>query len=217
MSETEIDTETIETETDWTGEGPPAKKRGIPRWLWMGCGCGCLVVVLGVGAIGFFVKDLVDPEVQWPKLSEVLYFEERPTDLTMTFGVPMPGARMWTLIDDQDGYVATVVSSGAASQAEKNQMFSAEGGAVPGGWGEPSDGKEETLELQGRDVRTLAYSKIKGTGGLPGQGPSLRVDLSGDDGGLRMVELKLTKKTTGAFPEEIIRDFFDHFDVWHGR
>ena len=69
------------------------KKKGLPTWLWF-CGSGCLVmVILFVVGIGWVVKEakkLADPELQWPKLAEVLPFEERPDNIELQMRIPVP-------------------------------------------------------------------------------------------------------------------------------
>jgi hypothetical protein len=113
------------TEVDWSeeAEAPAPKKRGIPRWIWIGCGCGCLttLVVLAIG--GWYFKQALDPEVQWPKLRQVLAFEERPTDLKLHMGMPLPGIRIYTMIDEGDQYQATVTYFESDNANQMDQVF----------------------------------------------------------------------------------------------
>ncbi|MCK6446515.1 MAG: hypothetical protein L6Q99_09005 [Planctomycetes bacterium] len=70
----------------------PRKK--TPKWVWfVGGGCA-LVVVVGLVAVVFtlrFVKRANDPELQWPKVAELLPFDERPDGWSVT-GLPSPGS-----------------------------------------------------------------------------------------------------------------------------
>jgi hypothetical protein len=207
------------TETDWAEESEtPPKKRGIPRWAWIGCGCGCLVTIIVLVVGGIMIKrafdEGTDPEVQWPRLGEVLPFDERPTDLEMQFGLSLGigGVQNYTLRDDEDGYIVTVQHHGAANANEMDMLFSAEGGAIPFGIGEPVDAEERTLELQGREVRALSFRTIKGQGSVEELGPGIRID-STRGAGFTFVEIRMIG-TQEPVSDETISDFFDHFDLW---
>ena len=203
----------------WTDDGgAPKKKRRIPKWLLFGCGCGCLFVVAAGGLIGYFIMQAADPDVQWPKLQKQLAFDERPSDLELQFGMPIPGANfeMFTMVDEVDKYVATVQIFGSLSSSDAEALFSENPGQVPGGFGEPTGAHLGEVEIQGRVVRALHYTGIKGTGAIDPVGSGVRIDISGDEPGIRMVDLR-TLNQEGPVTDEQIDDFFGHFDVWRNH
>src|SRR5262245_50944811 len=104
---------TSTTETAWPQEGSAtAKKRRIPTWAWWGCGGGCLFLTLGMIALvvlgARLVRESIDPEKQWPRLAEVLAFDERPPGIELTFGLGI-GADQFHLIDREKGLGATLI------------------------------------------------------------------------------------------------------------
>lgn len=209
-----------ETDDDWAElDEAPAKKRGIPKWVWGGCGCGCALVVILLAVGGFWLKDVIeqgtDPEVQWPKLQRVLPYDERPTDLAMEMGItiPLAGVENYTLIDHQRGYVATVQHHLRASANEMAVLFDAEGGAMPFGLGEPVDAEAAEVVVQGNPVRALFYRTIGGQGSMENLGPGVRIDAT-QGAGFTLVDLRLMKKEVERVPDEVIEEFFDHFDLW---
>ena len=118
MTEEQVISDEVErlpdTELEWGGEEPaPKKKRGclLPTWLWA-CGGGCLLLTLLIGAGLFWgvgqVKNLVDPEVQWPRLQKVLPFDERPEGMQMITGMQMFGMENYTLMDLERGLQISV-------------------------------------------------------------------------------------------------------------
>jgi len=202
------------TEVDWTdeAEAAPAKKKGIPRWIWIGCGCGCLttIVLLALGA--WVLSRSLDPNVQWPKLGQVLPFEDRPTDLELQIGIPIPGIDMFTLHDREDGYQATVTHFGAADEDELDEIFSEDPDALPGGIGKPTGAEAIEIELQGRMVRAVRFDGIRGIGAIDQLGPGIRIDASRKGAGFTMVELR--QFGDDPISDEQIADFFDHFQLW---
>ena len=207
------------SEVEWSEEGEeaPKKKRGLPKWLWIGCGGGCLVaIVLVVLAIVFIVpavRDMANPEKQWPNLEKVMPFDERPEDLRLLMGMPIPFVMdQFVLIGPDESFTATVMSFKSASPAELDQMFSDSGQGAPFGVGAPEDPELGAIEIQGEGVRCLRYS---GIGGVPDgkQGPGVRLDISIDGGRVAVVDMR-RQGSEDPLSDEEIRAFFAHFDLW---
>jgi hypothetical protein len=207
------------SEVEWSEEGEqaPRKKGGIPKWVWIGCGGGCLLAVVAVIALGVFgalwVKKGADPEVQWPKLQQVLPFEERPTDLELGFGTRIPFVMdQYALVSAEGHYTATVMHFKGAAASDIDQMLSEDPQNTPFGLGAPVEPVAGELEIQGQTVRLLRFRSIGGTGGIEGLGPGVRVDLS-RPGRALVVEFRRTG-SQDPLTDEDLTAFFDHFDVW---
>lgn len=198
----------------------PVRKGGFPRWLWIGCGCGCLTMLLlavaaGVGSWMMF-KDADDPDVQWPRLREVLHFDERPEDLTLIVGVKVFSLHEeYHLRDYEDDYSVVIRSSGDDGQvrALMDPNASTPGVAVEGG-------ERLEREIQGRSVQVLRFDSLDGNVPFLGaeakaeleQGPGLRFLLP-REGSDVVVELR-SGEDGEPVPDAVVEDFFEHFDVW---
>jgi len=207
------------TEVEWSeeGEAAPKKKGGIPKWVWLGCGGGCLVLVIGAIAMGIGIfmvaKDAADPEKQWPKLQEVLYFEERPADLEMGLGIGIPFLMdQYVLSNDDEQYTATIMNFKSAASGDFDQMFSADPDNTPFNLGAPVEPEVGELGIQGESVRTLRFKTLGGQGAVGVLGPGIRIDLS-RTGRTMMVELRRMNEDEPLSDESVIA-FFAHFDVW---
>jgi len=202
------------TEIDWNEESEPRKKRGIPKWVWIGCGVGCLGVLLIVAVMAFFgvrfVQQGTDPEVQWPKLEQVVAFDERPEGLDLTFGSSTFGFRQFVLVDREHGAMVTVHSN----NPQFEQQFDPEFHGLAG-LGAPVDPELTEITVQGRKVRALRYTKIKPEP-EEGTGPGVRLDVTGDGEQNRMIELRHLR---GEEPlsEEQIAEILAPFDLWRDR
>ncbi len=207
------------SDADWEQSGTEQpKKKGIPKWLLWGCGIGCLgtivlVAVATVVGVGF-VQDAMDPEKQWPKIEKVLPFDERPAHLELQAGIPLPGISQFIMHDTKLNAIATLRVLGGAQAGSYDQFFSASGGGFAG-MGSAIDPEPGTLEIQGREVRTLRFSRISPQ---PGSsiGPGIRIDLSEEGNDYVMVELQ-SMGHENVLTDEDIQSFFEPFDVWRGR
>lgn len=204
-------------EDDWnpSEEAAPPKKRRIPRWVLFGCGgCSVLLVLLAIAVAIFVVpmiREAADPEVQWPRLQEVLPFDERPQDLEMQVGMRVPGARTFALVNEAETLLIEVVDYNLSSEEFDNVITM----QAPG---HPRDPVEGEMEIQGRSVTTYSFQEKRSEGlwgGTKHLGPGIRFDLRAGD---RMATVDLRRMgSKEPVTEEEVRAFFDHFDVWRGR
>ena len=144
----------------------PPKKRKIPIWV-LGCAGGCMFA-LGAAAVGaFFVKnkvmDWIDtqskPEVQWPKLVEVLPFDEVPAGFSISRIIPI--VDIWQLDSLTEDLVVFVFAGPEHANAspwgkwfsdpKKAPMFQLQDGEL-----EAVEGK---LVIQGREVRSVRITR----------------------------------------------------------
>ena len=76
------------------------------------------------------------------------------------------------------------------------------------------DWRSEKLDLAFGmiEVRALAFSTIKGQGGVEELGSGIRIDAT-QGTGFTFVEIR-NIGSKDPVSDEIIADFFDHFDLW---
>jgi hypothetical protein len=207
-------------EADWESvldEPPP--RPGMPRWVLYGCGCGCLVtvliavllLVLGVRVVG----EATDAELQWPRLAEILPYDEVPFDLDLEVGFGFSAMENYTLVNQEAGYTASVLSVEVHSEQDVDIFMIPESQGVLSRLGQPVDGRPGELEIQGRVVRTLSFRKTRVPVFGDKLGPGVRVDLSGG-GRAILVDFRRTSSQE-PFRDEELLEFFDYFDVWRGR
>lgn len=210
------------SEADWLEEeAPPRRKSKLPKWLMLGCGCGCLVVFVAAAALALVWFRAVDPERQWPRVEELLAFDERP-DLEVEMGMPFAIAEyeQIVLLDPEEHLQATLQSFGADAPASTlDPLFLEDQGAVLFGLAQPVDTELGEIEIQGRTVRALRFGALGGLGELVG--PGIRIDLS--HGG-RCLSVQLTRiappeggERADRLDDEVVRAFFEPFDVWRSE
>lgn len=193
-------------ELDDEPERDAPRRRGIPRWAWITCGSGCMLAMITIAVVtiaGYrVIRTGTDPEQQWPKLAEVLPYDERPEHLSLEFGFSI-GTDQFHLRDGRTGAAAVITAMpdpgavDALLDADPQTVF---------GMGGPLDPESGELELQGRTVRALRFSSIRGTGKEPG----IRLDLGQRGKSWRVAELKMRQPPT----DEDVQAFFEPFDVW---
>ncbi|MBL8859026.1 MAG: hypothetical protein JNL28_11005 [Planctomycetes bacterium] len=215
------------SESTW-GESdsmPPPKKKAIPTWLWF-CGGGCLLAVIaGIVVVTLLVsrfKGSFDPEVQWPKVAEVLPYDERPSELELKFGMDL-GINMF-VFDDSRGYAAILFSIPMRDESERDKLMDPnESGFL--GMGQRKDAQASKLMVQGRELEVLRFhqmsdrNKSGGQGGAPevGAGPSAMIELSKDtDPGFLFLQL-VRLHSTEPVPDEAIQTFLKPFHVGPDR
>ncbi len=203
-------------EDDWnpTEEAPPPKKSRIPRWALFGCG-GCSVVLLVVGvAVAIFAmrwwSKASDPEVQWPRLAQVLPFDERPQGLELHMGTSIVVGNQFVLTNEDESLLIEIVDYDLDPQ-DFDEILTTQ---APG---HPRDPVEGELEIQGRSVPTYTFQQKRGEALWGGKnlGPGIRFDLRAGD---RLATVDIRRLgSQEPLKEEEARAFFDHFDVWRGR
>lgn len=204
------------SETTWSEEGDrerAPKKKGVPSWVWWGCGGGCLLLTLALAALGVFAartfRASTDPEKQWPKLGEVLHFEQRPAGLELAFGLSL-GADQFHLLDAEKGLRATLIEFPPTADSDYRQLMNPDA-SLPLGLGQPIEPEEGTLSIQGKVVPCLRFTRIKPEP-EEGEGPGIRVDLTGERSRPRTLELR--RRAAGRIEDAEVEAFLAPFQVW---
>jgi len=199
--------------SDEAAEAPRAKRR-VPTWVWWTCGSGCLVTAIALIAVavvvGRFASDVLDPDKAWGEVREVLPFDERPAGWEARGG-SLFGRGHYFLVPEP-GTVLLVQRF--ANSAELELMFDPESVQNRGfGPFEPVTSPEAgTLELQGREVRTLRFQ-----GGVPeelvGGDPAigLRLDVSTPQ---RHALVQVSTSKEKPLSSERVAELLAPFDVW---
>ena len=203
------------SETEWgeAGEAPPARKRRVPSWVWWGCGGGCLLAllaVLGVGLMGYrMFREGTDPEKQWPRLQQVLYFEQRPVGFELRFGFSL-GMNQFHLSDGA-GLEAVLVEY-PRNASEEYRRFLDPDLDLPLDLGKPVDPERGTIVVQGKEVPLLRFSRIEPEPENASRGAGIRLDLTGDRPRARTLELR--HRGSGRIEDAEVEAFLAPFDVW---
>jgi hypothetical protein len=189
--------------------GEPARpKRRIPGWVWWGCGGGCLLVTLIAVLLVFLsvrlVRDATDPEKQWPRLAEVLAFDERPANLELEFGLGI-GADQFHLVDHAQRLRATLIAYPETGSDEDHLDE-----PLPA-----NDPERGVLSVQGREVPVLRFESLSFEPKTAALGPGIRLDLSSASGRARTIELR--RLGSGRIEDAEVEAFLAPFDVWRGR
>lgn len=208
--------------TDWGNEGGEAlpKKKRIPSWVWWGCGGGCLFLSLIVIAVVVFasraIRESIDPDKQWPRLAEVLAFDQRPAGIELKFGLDL-GADQFHLLDAEKGLRATLIEYPSSASSDYGQLMDPDF-ELPLGLGRVLEPESGQLFVQGREVPCLRFTRIHPEH-AGANGPGIRVDLSGTRKQPRTLELR-----RGAGPsaeggalrieDAEVEAFLAPFDVW---
>lgn len=203
------------SELDWgeAGEAPPARKRRIPSWIWWGCGGGCLLALLvaaGLGLMGYRIfREGTDPEKQWPRLQQVLYFEQRPEGLELRFGFNL-GMDQFHLTDGAS--LEAAVAEYPSSATEEYRRLMDPDLDMPFGLGKPVDPESGTIVVQGKEVPFLRFSRVEPEPEDAGRGAGIRVDLTGDRARPRTLELR--RRKAARIEDAEVEAFLAPFDVW---
>ncbi len=207
-------------ETTWSEEGVEApKKKGIPIWVW-GCGGGCLLFIV-VGLIAAVwgagkIKDAFDADVVWPKISEVIPFEERPENYKVGGG-SFFGTDLYFIFNESEMVLGILVGSEAEDQEEIDKVFAgdlSESGFM--GVGEVQESESILVDVKGRECRALRFKgsdvsmPFQVEGGSKGDSIML-IDLST---GAKFTMLELIDMSGGVTDQEDVTAFFEPFDPW---
>ena len=203
------------TDTSWGDEvsAEPAKRR-VPSWVWWGCGGGCLLLTLIVGAMAVLgwrlVREGTDPEVQWPRLAEVLPHDQRPEGIELQFGSRV-GVDQFRLHDPGKGLFATVTRFPAEAGSEIDLLDP--GSDLPFGLAKLVEPEKGTLVVQGREVACVRFTRIQHEPGSE-SGAGVRVDLSAPDQRPRTLELRRPVAASQRIDDAEVEAFLTPFDVW---
>ncbi len=211
------------SERSWgeADSAPPPKKKGIPTWLWF-CGGGCLLaVVLAIVVVTWAASKLAgstDPEKQWPKVAEILPYDERPPELDLKWGSDI-GMGMY-VFDDSRGYAAILMHLPGGGSADRDKLMNPDAETGFMNFGKRKDAKASKLKIQGRELDVLKFHQMsdaggESSGGAPkvGAGPSALVDLTpeGEAGFLILQLVSLHSKEEVS--DEAIETFLKPFHV----
>jgi hypothetical protein len=194
----------------------PQKKSRLPVLAWvLGSGCFFLLilVVVAVLAFGRMMKRASDPEIQWPKVAEVLPFDEPPAGIQVLQIFKWGGTRTWLLFPrkDPDFQVLLLHVTGEDAQESRAKFFGKEAEVF-------------TLVAQGRELPAVRAASEEGGFGRDtdfrdvmvselASGPCLRLDLS-PPGSPDLLMLQWTDMD-GAEPvdEQRVLSFLEPFDL----
>ena len=205
-----------DADASWGDEGraEAPRKRRIPAWVWWGCGGGCLFLTLVVVALvvmgARIFKESTDPEKQWPRLAEVLAFDQRPEGLELQFGLGI-GADQFHLLDREKGLRATLIEYPPSATSHYDQLMDPDF-EMPMGFGQVVEPESGALAVQGREVRCLRFARVEPEPAGQG-GAGIRVDLTGTRTKPRTLELR---RLSGAqrIEDAEVAAFLAPFDVW---
>lgn len=218
----------------------PRRAPGVPRWVW-GCGCGCLALALAL-VIGLVVAGdrLVawfeshgDPEVQWPRVAEVLPVEEPPEDLAI-MQIPfigMMGIDTWYLADYEQGLHAILMSAtGETGDELARTMLDPDHGRSA--LDEDIEaGEREEVRIQGRAIGVLRFEPRRRRSGddeEEGERPRVGVDqpwghdangagaildLSPADGSRTIVFQIMRERSLDPLTDDELRGFLAPFTI----
>jgi hypothetical protein len=204
------------TGPDWGEEsaGSSPKKKRIPSWVWWGCGGGCLFLTLIVIAVVIFatrlIRESTDPEKQWPRLSEVLAFDQRPAGIELQFGLGL-GADQFHLLDEAKGLRATLIEYPSSASKDYEQLMDPDF-ELPMGLGKLIEPESGQLVVQGHEVPCLRFLRVQ-PGPEDKSGAGIRVDLSGSRKKPRTLELR-RHGAAGRIEDAEVEAFLAPFDVW---
>ena len=197
------------TEEEWGSdfEQPVKRKSRLPILAWV-FGSGCLLVlIVAIVAIVWGTRlygKATDPDIQWPRVAEVLPFAERPTDLGI---VGLPGQNWMFKLPDEDYHVLLTYSSVASDELREQFMGNA------GGF---------KLEVQGRELSAVRMDpKGKGADSPAGgslmsrftPGHSIMVELSPPAASDLLILQFTAIASKQPVPEQLVIDFLEHFQV----
>jgi hypothetical protein len=209
------------SERNW-GEAdstPTPKKKGIPTWLWF-CGGGCLLALVLAIVAGYFlvskVAESANPEKQWPKVAELLPFDERPPELTLLFGINF-GMGVYTFTDSR-GYMAVLMHMPMGGAKDREKLMNPD--SDMGFMGKRKDARASKLKVQGRELDVLHFQHMGGgSGGAEAgqpkidKGPAVMIDLTkSDQSGFLIFQLVRVHSDEPIGDDEII-SFLKPFHV----
>jgi hypothetical protein len=217
-------------ETSWTEEQAPGpKKKSIPTWLWF-CGGGCLLaVLLAVIAAGFGIRAVNqarNPEVQWPKVAEILPFDERPEGWTLIMGVHIVGDQ-YTFQVGKTHQVQFQNHPGKDGTQARKELFGSDKPRFPQNMGvmKFDDLASASVLVQGRELR-LFRTRMQFAGVMDKMMPDEARDAMGSmvfidltpEGREGMLLGQITRfKDAEPIPDEEIQDLLAPFHVGPDR
>ncbi|MFT7486068.1 MAG: hypothetical protein ACI9F9_001921 [Candidatus Paceibacteria bacterium] len=165
----------------------PPKKKGIPSWL-LFCGSGCLIAIVLTVIGGFLLfeqgKKMINPDLQWDKMEQVVEMDARPHELRIMFGWNL-GMDVW-MMRDKRGYIVAVYDFGESDADSRDEIFGENfsGGGLPG-VNKIEDTALGDVVVQGRTLLIQRFMNSGGVdfgnGGASGGGAGCFVDITPED------------------------------------
>ncbi|MCH2105361.1 MAG: hypothetical protein MK291_01815 [Planctomycetes bacterium] len=215
-----------DTELGWREEeAAPKKKSGclLPTWLWA-CGGGCLLMMILLGAGLFWgvgqVKNLIDPEVQWPRMQKVLPFDERPEHVQMLAGMQMFGMENYTLMDFERGLQISVYyfDDNESSDADDSRwtFFDPEKETTSSSMINRDNERVGVIRLGSRDRKVMRFTQETLSFGSEemkeqASGPCLAVDVTPEDSPGFLFVMFFEAGGEFEIPDEHVLSFFESF------
>ncbi len=213
------------SEANWGTNDGPVKKSGLPKWLFW-CGGGCLLAVVVGGLILWFgaqyaqefINEARDPEKQWPKLQQVLPFDERPANYELGWG---SSVLMETyVVNSGQGLVGVVMRlSESDKESVDSQLMNPDFSGSFMGMGGRRDLARTTVEVQGRMLDILRFRQDNPNKQPTSEDPSggvahsAYVRISTPDEARQVVVQLLAPGSNDPISDEQIREFFAPFHV----
>jgi hypothetical protein len=223
------------SEANWGNslETPPPIKRGMPKWLWF-CGGGCAaLVVIGIVLLSWVYakfKDSANPDKQWPKLQELVGFDERPADMTLIFGAEMLGTQIYATADPKLGLAGTFFEWKAGKNADdaREQFLTVAGVEKNPQRDTNTPVTAATVHVQGRSLPGVRYVQNGPPAFLrsisqddaskfDGQGPCITLDLSKDPAAALLYVQLVRTSGTDPISDDEVRAYLKPFHVGPDR
>lgn len=194
----------------------------IPRWLiYTGCGC-VLLIVLAIGGLYFggryinekYIQPGLDAEVNWPKLQEILPFDQRPAGTELQFTIEIAGVQLFILAQ---GSLQVMVIHLPEAEGKGTKDALTDPSSYKGfmGMGERRNAEKFAITIQGVERNGMRFIQdgVRGANGNQ-VGASAILDMS-KEGTLRPLLVQLTRTDGSEEPltDDEIHRFFEAYRV----
>ena len=181
-----------------------------------------MMILLGAGlfwGVGQ-VKNLIDPEVQWPRMQKVLPFDERPEHVQMLAGMQMFGMENYTLMDFERGLQIAVYyfDDNESSDADDSRwtFFDPEKETTSSSMINRDNERVGVIRIGSRDRKVMRFTQENfsfGTEEMKEQasGPCIAVDITPEDSPGFLFVMFFEPGGEFEIPDEHVLSFFESF------